>query len=82
MTHVDIYEKFKEMFPEQSFFIDEWFPNGKNSIRVRMKDGSDFIFTYTNPFDWCYETVESFIKTKMKGGRTMNVGLHENSDKN
>lgn len=70
MNHVDIYEKYKQMFPELAEFIDDWFPNGKNSIRVRINSGSDFVFTYNNWTDWCYETVESHIR-KMRGGANM-----------
>ena len=80
MKHVEIYEKYKEMFPELAIHIEDWFPNGKDSIRVRVKSGSDFVFTYHNWTDWCYETVDSFIR-KLKGGHKMNVGLHDSSDK-
>ncbi len=55
-----------EVYP----FIADWFPNGKNSIRVRIDGGSDFVFTYNNWTDWCYETVESHIR-KMRGGANM-----------
>lgn len=82
MLHTDVYEKFKEMFPDHSSYVDEWFPNGKNSVRVRIKSGSDFIFTYNNVFDWCYETTDSFINKLMKGGQKMNARLHDSIDKN
>lgn len=80
MKHVEIYEKYKTMFPELAIHVEDWFPNGKDSIRVRIKIGSDFVFTYHNWNDWCYETVDSFIR-KLKGGHKMNVGLHDSSDK-
>ena len=76
MKHVEVYEKLKELFPMYVENSEDWFPNGKDSIRVRIKSGSDFIFTYHNFYDWCYETLESFIR-KMKGGHKMNVGLHD-----
>lgn len=79
MKHVEVYEKLKEMFPMYARYSEDWFPNGKDSIRVRIKSGSDFIFTYHDWHDWCLETVESYIR-KMKGGRQMNVRLHENSN--
>lgn len=79
MKHVEVYEKLKEMFPKYVLYSEDWFPNGKNSVRVRIKDGSDFIFTYRSFNDWCLETVDSYIR-KMKGGRQMNVGLYENSN--
>ncbi len=67
MKHVDIYKRFKAQFPEYNKQIEDWFPNGKNSVRVRVKSGSDFVFTYDDHEDWCFETVESHIR-KMKGG--------------
>lgn len=76
MKHVEVYENFERMFPERAIFVEDWFPNGKDSIRVRIKSGSDFIFTYHNWLDWSLETIESFIR-KMKGGHKMNVGLHD-----
>lgn len=81
MVHTEVYEKYKKMFPELAIHVEDWFPNGKDSIRVRVKSGSDFIFTYHNWNDWRYETVDSFIR-ELKGGRKMNVGLHENSHEN
>ncbi len=70
MIHTEVYKKFITMFPEVSEHLETWFPNGKNSIRVRVKSGSDFVFTYNDWTDWCYETVESYIK-KMRGGSAM-----------
>lgn len=67
MTHTDVYEWFKLYFPQFSKHVIEWFPNGKNSVRVRQSNGQDFIFTYREKEDWCFETVESHIR-KMRGG--------------
>ena len=63
MTHEDLYNKhFKQKFPQLSRLVVMWFPNGKDSIRVRKETGEDFIFTYHSETDWCFETVDSFIK--------------------
>lgn len=70
MTHVEVYKQFDSMFPEISKHVEEWFPNGKNSVRVRIKSGSDFVFTYNDWNDWCYETVDSFIR-KLRGGTSV-----------
>lgn len=70
MAHNDVYKQFKTQFPEYEEHIEDWFPNGKNSIRVRIKNGSDFVFTYNHWTDWCFETVESYIR-KMRGGAKM-----------
>lgn len=80
MLHTEVYEKFKFYFPRQSSEVFEWFPNGLNSIRVR-RAASELVFTYNNGYDWCLETVDSFIN-KMKGDKKMNVGLHDHINKN
>ena len=70
MTHKDIYKWFKHIFPQYSERLKEWFPNGKDSIRIRLETGRDFVFTYHNREDWRFETVDSFIK-QMKGAKNM-----------
>lgn len=67
MSHEKVYMYFKTYLPKISEVVKEWFPNGKNSIRVRTSNRTDFIFTFYNPDDWCFETLDSYIR-KMKGG--------------
>ena len=67
MVHSKIYEQYKKMLPEYEKITMEWFPNGKNSIRVRLKNRLDLIFIYNKTDDWCFETVKSYIN-HMKGG--------------
>lgn len=78
MEHVGIFKKFKRIIGSLNK-LEDWFPNGKNSIRVRLISGSDFIFTYNSDDDWSVETVESYLR-KLRGGHKMNVGLHDNSN--
>lgn len=66
MLHKEIFHLFKEYFSQYGKQTKEWFPNGKDSIRVRLFSGSDFVFTFHNDDDWCFETVDSHIR-KMKG---------------
>lgn len=66
MTHNVVYERFKKLFPILDEGITAWFPNGKNSIRIRMFDKFDFVFTYNGGRDWKYETIDSFIKNMRK----------------
>lgn len=70
MTHKKVYEWFTLYFPQYAEHVEAWFPNGKNSVRVRQTNGHDFVFTYNGINDWRFETVESFIK-KSKGDRAM-----------
>jgi hypothetical protein len=67
MAHVDIYKIFKTLFPLYMEKVTEYFPNGKNSIRVRIGElHQDFIFTFINPKEWKFETVDSFINNTFK----------------
>ena len=68
MIHSQVYTIFTSLMPSYAENAIMWFPNGKNSIRVRMITGQDFIFTYHKKDDWCFETVNSFIK-KLRGGK-------------
>lgn len=61
MAHKEVLNNFKLYFPQFAESIDVWFPNGKNSIRIRLKDKREFIFTYHNVLFWRFETVDSFL---------------------
>ena len=64
MAHKIIFEKFKSIFPHYSEIVDSWFPNGKNSVRIRfIGHRQDIVFTYSNTHDWRLETLDSFIKS-------------------
>lgn len=69
MSHNEVYKWFELYFPFYSGDkVVMWFPNGKNSIRIRQTNGAEFIFTYNEKHDWKFETVSSFLKS-MKGGK-------------
>ena len=69
MTQKEVYERFKLYLPQYAENIEAGFPNGKNSVRVRLrKPGQQFVFTCNGDQDWCFETVNSFLK-RMKGGK-------------
>ena len=65
MSHRDVLIRFELMFPQYKDSMTEWFPNGKNSIRVRTKGTyfRDLIFTFNDHLDWRFETVDMFIKS-------------------
>ncbi len=68
MTHNEVYKWFELYFPIYAGDnIAVWFPNGKNSVRIRQTNGQEFIFTYNEKQDWCFETRDSFFK-RIKGG--------------
>lgn len=68
MIHSQIYGYFKECLPEREKEVKEYFPNGRNSIRVRQNDGQEFIFSVTAPKVWKFETIDQFL-VGMKGER-------------
>lgn len=69
MVHREVFRLFEQYFPDYAKSrFDVYFPNGQNSIRVRLNNREEFIFTYNSKKDWSLETVDSYIK-KMKKGR-------------
>lgn len=68
MFHSDIYKFFKECLPACAENITEYFPSGKNAIRVRQANGQEFIFSYNEPKVWRFETVGQFM-ADMKGDK-------------
>lgn len=75
MTHDNVYKKFKECFiPNADELLECWYPNGKNSIRVRPKGKGakyDMIFTYHSDLNYKFETINSYlnsIKVEVKHG--------------
>lgn len=73
MTHANILDYFKKVLPYKAENISVWYPNGKNSIRVRMTDGRELIFTMTGKYDWTLETLNHFMQSMkmMKGEKKM-----------
>lgn len=61
MTHKALFDIFKMLFGAHLGDIDTWFPNGKNSIRVRLTIHKEVIFTYVNDKKWRLETVDMFL---------------------
>lgn len=70
MTHKDVWKAFEDVLPTYANEVTEFFPNGKNSIRVRLgASHRDFVFTFNSKDEWSFETIERFIKRifKQKG---------------
>lgn len=60
MLHIDVLKRFKKIFPIKDGSIEYWWPNGKNSIRVRLENSVELVLTYLSNKKWRLETVESF----------------------
>lgn len=62
MSHTEVLEYFKAYFPQFAEHISIWFQNGKNSIRVRQTNNSEYIFTYNGKDEWKLETIANFMR--------------------
>lgn len=72
MIHAEVFEKYKQIFVRDSVNVEAWHPNGFNSVRVRLKTGEEYVFSYVNDRTWSMETLDNFIKSiiknKLNGG--------------
>lgn len=69
MLQKEVYEHFKTLFPNYVEYVVTWFPNGNNSIRIRLREEDDLIFTCASiggRLEWSLETLNLFIK-RLKG---------------
>lgn len=63
MVHTDVYKLFKLTLPTFAEKMTEYFPNGKNSIRVRNSGArQEYVFTVNGANEWRFETIDSFLK--------------------
>lgn len=60
MFHKKLIDNFKTILRIDEKDIKEWFPNGRNSIRVVLNNGYQLILTYHSVNDWCVETRVSY----------------------
>lgn len=65
MTQKDVLKAFMEISRTTEEDIEMWFPNGKDSVRVKLKNKRELIFTYDSPNYWRLETKGAFL-TNMK----------------
>ncbi len=66
MSHREVFSKFQSYFPDFSDDkIDIWFQNGKNSIRVRLTNQRELIFTYSSDANWRLQTINNYIECDM-----------------
>ena len=52
MSHNEVFNIYKEIFPTEVKDIDTWFTNGKNSIRIRFITSCEVIFTCESRNEW------------------------------
>ena len=72
MVHSKIFGRYKKMFYMDAPNVKVWYPNGFNSIRIRLFNKDEFVFSYTKDDIWNLETLDNFIETlitnKINGG--------------
>lgn len=61
MVHTEVYKRFNDILPQDSKHVEAWFPNGRNSIRLRMLNKREYVFTYNDSKDWHFETIKSYL---------------------
>lgn len=69
MIHTQVYGFFQTCLPDQAKEVKEYFPNGKNSIRIRKTNGQEFIFSLREPKAWRFAvcvTRSGTLKTKLR----------------
>lgn len=71
MTHRQLYSLFRDIFSNCTNADTLYFPNGRNSIRIRgvvglHNDRIDYVFTYYSNSRWRLETVDCYLD-RMKG---------------
>lgn len=62
MVHNQVYEKFKNLMPFYGDKTKKWYTNGKNSIRVVLDTGQQYVFTVFSENNWQFETLDRFLK--------------------
>lgn len=65
MAPKDVFKAFLDITRTTEKDIEMWFPNGKDSIRVKFKNRQELIFTYYSKNYWRLETRGAFL-TDMK----------------
>lgn len=60
MLHEHVYDIYKGEFPNHARRTIEYFPCGKNVIRVRLEGDDDYIFQYKGKKDWIFMPVKTF----------------------
>lgn len=66
MNHKSIFEAFKIKLPTYAEGVNVWFPNGKGSIRVRLINKQEYVFSFISDKDWIFETVDHHLKSMKK----------------
>lgn len=69
MSSESVYDVLKRLLPAYAEQTKIYFSNGKNSIRIRTHNNTEFVFCYRSDANWSFETVDSFLDILTRKGR-------------
>lgn len=74
MTPREVFERFQRLAPDFSHEkVTIWYPHGQNTIRLRMVDRKEFIFSIENG-EWHLQTLAAYLKSlqdnRLKGEKS------------
>lgn len=61
MTPQKLFEVFKKITGFNDIDVERYFVLGKDGLRIRFKDKTEYIFKYKSPRKWRLETYESYL---------------------
>lgn len=70
MIHTKVYNQFKKEMPSYAEKVVYWWPNGYDSIRIRLYTNEEFIFSIDSDGRIIFESMDSFL-IRLKGGSAM-----------
>ena len=63
MHHKTVLQIFSKILPELAKQIDQHWPNGRNSVRIKLRNGTQVVFTVLERDLWRLESLHSFIRS-------------------
>lgn len=63
---IDIYKKFLEVYPIPEGFIEHYSRIDPLTIKVRLKNRKELVFTYVSSSKWRVESMDLYRKEKKK----------------
>lgn len=67
MNHDNVHDLYKKMLPSYEAQTEIWFPNGYGSIRVRLFNGVEYVFTANDSGGITFECLKDFVAKMEKG---------------
>lgn len=78
MPHDEVLGHFLKLMHAPRGDVHEWWPAGKNQVRVLMKFQTEYVFCYNNLKDWRLETITAFCNRISGRGAKMSYDQQGN----